>query len=144
LAEYWPQVDTLLLGRRTWEVAAKAGGGLGAGAMRTFVFSRTLPSIDAAGVTLVRGDPGAFVRDLKATAGRAICVMGVGELARTLLAAGVVDELVLNVHPVLLGDGVPFAPAGGAELALELRECRAMAAGCVLLRYRAGAPRVTG
>jgi dihydrofolate reductase len=136
MQEYWPRIDTLLMGRKTWEVAARAGGGGGGGGMRTFVFSRTLQSIDAPGVTLVRDDAAAFVRALKAEPGKEICVMGGGELARSLLAEGVVDEVGLNVHPVLLGDGVPFLPPGGAQVELELAEWRAMAEGCVLLRYR--------
>jgi dihydrofolate reductase len=139
MAEYWPRIDTLLMGRKTWEAAAKAGGGGSAGGIQTYVFSRTLTSVPA-GATLVREDAADFVRRLKATPGKEICVMGGGELARALLAAGVVDEVGLNVHPVLLGDGVPFLPPAAGQVDLELAECRAMAGGCVLLRYRTVAP----
>jgi dihydrofolate reductase len=137
--DYWPRVDTILMGRKTWENAASSGGGggnTGDGGIKTFVFSRTLRSAPK-GATLVAEDAGAFVRRLKAEPGREICVMGGGGLARSLLAAGVIDEVELNVHPVLLGSGVPFLPAGGASIDLELAECRAMAKGCVLLRYLA-------
>jgi dihydrofolate reductase len=136
MADYWPRIDTILMGRKTWEVAARSGGGGGGdSSMHTYVFSRTLTEVPGQGVTLVREDAGAFVQKLKAAPGKEICVMGGGDFARSLLAAGVVDEIGLNVHPVLLGDGVPFLPTVAKQLDLRLLECRAMAKGCVLLRY---------
>ena len=107
MADYWKTIDTILMGRKTWDDAvARAGSGGGFGgdaAMRTYVFSRTLDRIGAPGVELVRGDAGDFVRALKKKPGKGICVRGGGELAASLLEAGVVDEVGLNVHPVLLG-----------------------------------------
>ena len=52
------------------------------------MFSRTLTEDPAPGVTLVREDPGAFVRRLKSEPGKDICVMGGGDLAASLFAAG--------------------------------------------------------
>lgn len=140
MADYWPRIDTILMGRKTWEIAAQAGGGGGGGdgGMHTYVFSRTLtalPGKAGAGATLVRDDAAAFVRQLKAKPGKEICLMGGGELARSLLIAGVVDEIGLNVHPVLLGSGVPFLPAVGQQVDLALTECRQLQGGCVLLLY---------
>ena len=133
---YWATIDTVLMGRRTWEVAVRQGGGGSGPGIATYVFSRTLTSIDRPGVTLVSSDPGEFVRDLKRQPGRGICVMGGGELARSLLAAGVVDEVGLNIHPVLLGQGVPLFRDPGHRVPLELIECRPIDGGCVLATYR--------
>lgn len=104
--------------------------------MRTYVFSRTLKSIDARGVELVRADAGAFVAALKAMPGKGICVMGGGELAGSLFAAGVVDEVGLNVHPVLLGTGVPLFVDAGCRTQLELMQSRVIDGGCVYSIYR--------
>lgn len=136
MAAYWQRIDTILMGRKTYEVAARSGGG-GGGGIETFVFSRTLTTLPTAGATLVRDDPGQFVRELKQRPGRDICVMGGGDFARSLLAAGVVDEIGLNVHPVLLGSGIPLFLDPGRQVDLEFTECRALAKGCVLLMYRA-------
>ncbi len=95
-----------------------------------------LPSIEQPGVTLLSSDAGAFVRELKRQPGGGICVMGGGELARALLVAGVVDEVGLNIHPVLLGQGVPLFRDPGHRVALELAECRTIDGGCVLATYR--------
>lgn len=137
MSSYMATVDTVLMGRRTWEAALAMGGAGGATrGVETVVFSRTLDRIDAPGVRLVRSDAGAFVRDLARRPGGAICVMGGGELARSLLEADAIDEVGLNIHPLLLGAGVPLFGDAGRRIPLELTECRTLAGGCVLATYR--------
>jgi dihydrofolate reductase len=99
------------------------------------VFSRTLSSLPTKGATLVHDDAAAFVKKLKEAPGKDITVMGGGDFARSLIAAGVVDEIGINVHPVLLGSGIPLFVDPQRQVDLELAECRAMEKGCVLLRY---------
>jgi len=138
MANYWATIDTMLMGRKTWEVAVGSGAGGGGGeasGITTYVFSRTLRSVRY-GAHLVSEDPGEFVRHLKEQPGKGICVMGGGELAQALFAAGVIDEVGLNVHPILLGSGVPFFRDPGRRIALELTEARAIDGGCVLMNYR--------
>jgi dihydrofolate reductase len=138
MAEYWRGIDTILMGRKTWEIAAASGGG-GGGPSRgitSYVFSRTLRDRPPAGVTLVSEDAGGFVRALKAKPGKGICLMGGGELAHSLLEAGVVDEVGLNIHPVLLGSGVPVFRASPHRTRLALVENRTLDGGCVMATYR--------
>jgi dihydrofolate reductase len=140
MATYWATADTILMGRKTWEVAAKMGGGGGGGMpgiTGTFVFSRTLKSIKGRDVTLVRDDARDFVRELKTKPGKGICVMGGGELASALFAAGLIDEVGLNIHPVILGTGIPFFRDPGRRVSLTLVENRTIDGGCVLATYRA-------
>src|SRR6516162_6678166 len=88
MADYWKTIDTVLMGRKTYEVAVRSGqGGGGYPGVVTYVFSRTLAEVPA-GVTLVHGDAVEFVRDLKHRDGKDICLMGGGELARPLFEAG--------------------------------------------------------
>ena len=138
VAEYWATVDTVLIGRKSWEAAAAQGAGDGGGpvaGITTYLFSRTLRDAPP-GVHLVSDDAGDFVRALKSRPGGGICVMGGGELGASLLAAGVVDEVGLNVHPVLLGAGVPLFRDTGRRIALDLVESRVIDGGCVLANYR--------
>ena len=150
MTKYWATVDTVLMGRKTWEVATAMSGGGAAKKKRkadgsarrktkgpaTYVFSRTLGDISDSGAQLVADDAGEFVRALKRQPGQGICVMGGGELARSLLEADVVDEVGLNIHPILLGAGVPFFRDPGRRIPLELIECRTLDGGCVLATYR--------
>lgn len=140
IGAYWKTIDVILMGRKTWSHAAEQGGGGGdaggGGKIKTYVFSRTLKQSPGRGVQLVRADAGAFVQDLKREQGKGICVMGGGELARSLFQAGVIDEVGVNIHPVLLGSGVPLFPAIGRQVNLELLESRVLDGGCVLANYR--------
>jgi dihydrofolate reductase len=123
MRDLWQRIDTMLMGRKTYEVskrmnppraAAKAGAkqpqrktpdGETIPSVRTFIFSRTLP--DEPGVEIVREDVVDFVRRLKAEPGKDILIMGGGELARPLFEAGLVDRVGFAIQPVLLGAGVP-------------------------------------
>jgi dihydrofolate reductase len=135
MAAFWPRVDAVLMGRKTYEVAAAAGQGAGYPGVANYVFSRTLTAAPA-GVTLVRDDAAGFVRQLKREPGKDICLMGGGDFARTLFEADLIDEVGFNVHPVLLGDGLPAFHRMSRQIDLELTECRTFRTGCVLLTYR--------
>jgi len=134
-AASWKGVDAMLMGRKTFEFAQRMGGGPATPGIRTYVFSRTLDSVPE-GAELVREDAADFVRRLKGEPGGDIIVMGGGELGSALLEAGLVDEVGLNVHPILLGGGTPLFRPLGRRVELALVEARAIARGCVLLRYR--------
>jgi dihydrofolate reductase len=136
MADYWRNIDAVLMGRKTYEVAARSGQGGGYPDVKTYVFSRTLPDNPTTGVTVVRGDAAEFVRDLKQQPGKDICLMGGGELARSLFEAGLIDEIGFNIHPVLLGAGIPLFHPMSRQINLELRECRAFKNGCVYVSYR--------
>lgn len=135
----WATTDTILMGRKTWDFAVAAGGGgemPGVSIDKTYVFSRTLTSVSGKDTELVTTDAGEFVRKLKAQPGKDIIVMSGGNFATSLLQAGVIDEIGLNVHPLLLGDGVRAFLDPGIRVTLDLTECRALDGGCVLMNYR--------
>jgi dihydrofolate reductase len=126
------EVDTLLLGRVTyqimaahWPSAGPEGGELAdvVNGIDKVVFSATLSDADVtwSNARLAKRDLEAEVRDLKAREGRDIGVAGSVELVGGLLTLGLLDRLRLLVHPVILGTsgGTPvFARRAPAELAL--------------------------
>jgi dihydrofolate reductase len=134
-AEFWKTIDTVVMGRKTYEVALKHGTTSYPG-VKNYVFSRTLKESPDERVEIIAEDAAGFVRELKSQEGKAICVMGGGELARSLFEADLIDEVGLNVHPVLLGTGIPLFLPMGRQLDLELVECKPFRNGCVLLMYR--------
>jgi dihydrofolate reductase len=135
IKESWKGVDTMLMGRKTFEFGQRMGGGPAMKGVTTYVFSRTLESAPQ-GMELVRDDAADFVRALKAKSGGDMIVMGGGELGSALIEAGLVDEIGFNVHPLLLGGGVPAFRPMARRVELELVEARSIAKGCVLMRYR--------
>jgi dihydrofolate reductase len=137
-AESFKGVDTMLMGRKTWEFAQKMGGGPPMKGVAAYVFSRTLERFpDGVDAQLVGEDVAAFVRRLKAEPGGDILVMGGGEIGTALLEAGLVDEVGFAVHPVLLGGGTPAFGPMTRRVELVLAETRAIKGDCVLLRYLA-------
>jgi dihydrofolate reductase len=132
--DFWKTIDTVVMGRKTYQVAAKSGGGAYPG-VANYVFSRTLKSAGE-GVRPISTDAAAFVRKLKRQKGKGISVMGGGELARSLLEANLIDEIGLNIHPVLLGSGIPLFFPMKRQIDLELHECRPFKNGCVFVMYR--------
>jgi len=136
MTDYWKTIDTVVMGRRTYEVAARNGAGSGQSGVKTYVFSRTMKKRSTKKLSFVEEDVAAFVRRLKEEEeGKDICVMGGGVLAKSLFEADLIDEIRFNVHPVLLGSGIPLFYEMSRQIDLELKECRELSNGCVVLTY---------
>ena len=130
------EFDTLLIGRKTYEVTASAGGVGGWSEAKSYVFSTTLRQEDHPDVTLVSSDAAKKVAELRAEPGKDIWLFGGGELFRNLHSAGLVDTVEVAVIPVLLGEGIPLAPGPLAQTSLELTSHRLYEkTGTVALEY---------
>jgi dihydrofolate reductase len=134
----WASTDTILVGRKTWDFARAMGGGgeMPGVKVKSYVFSRTLTSMAEKDTELVTTDAGEFVRRLKSQPGKDMIVMSGGNFATSLLKEGLIDEIGMNIHPLLLGAGVPAFLDPGIRVNLELTECRQLDGGCVLVNYR--------
>ena len=134
-ARFWTSIDTVVMGRKTYDVAG-SGGRKAYPGVKNYVFSRTLKPDPESGVEIVSEDAATFVAKLKQKAGKGICVMGGGELAHALFEAGLIDEVGLNVHPILLGEGIPMFLDSRRSIELQLVECKPIDGGCVYVLYR--------
>jgi dihydrofolate reductase len=129
-------VDTVLLGRRSWELVREMGSAPWKSGTRVYVFSRTLGSVDDPAVTVVAEDAAGTVAALRAEPGDGeIWLFGGGTLFRSLLLAGQVDRVEVTAVPILLGAGVPLFPPGAGRVQLHLRETRRYPSGMVTLSY---------
>jgi dihydrofolate reductase len=138
MQDYWKRIDTVVMGRKTYEAGLKLTKGKGDpySGMKSYVFSRTLKPGAAGGTEVIASDAVAFVRKLKRGSGKDICVMGGGELACSLLEGDVIDEIGFNIQPVMLGEGVPLFHEMKRQIDLELLDCRRFKNGCVYVLYR--------
>jgi dihydrofolate reductase len=134
-AEFWKTIDTVIMGRKTYEVALRSGSTSYPG-VKNYVFSRTLKETPDKRVEIISEDAAVFVRRLKGEKGKGICVMGGGELAHSLFEADLIDEIGLNIHPVLLGRGIPLFHEMSRQIDLELLDCKTFKNGCVFVSYR--------
>jgi dihydrofolate reductase len=144
IAKFWKSIDTVVMGRKTYEVALRMGVGGGSyPGVKNYVFSRTMkqsPTKKVKGLEFISEDVADFVRKLKAQEGKGICVMGGGLLAKSLFEADLIDEIGFNIHPVLLGSGIPVFHEMDHQIDLELLECKVLKNGCVMVTYRVKPP----
>ena len=134
-------VDTVLLGRRSYEVVRQGGSPPWAPGTRVYVVSRTLRPEEHPDVTIVSGDVGRIVTQLRAEAGDGeIWLFGGGELFRSLLAEAQVDAVEITVVPILLGGGVPLLQPGAPRTVLKLTGTRTYPSGMVSLSYAVESP----
>ena len=134
LAEFWKTIDAVLWGRKTYDLV-KGRMPVYKG-VKNYVFSRTLKQSADKGVALINQDAAEFVQVLKQQEGRDIFVMGGGELAKSLFEADLIDEIGMNMHPVLLGSGIALFHKMKRQIHLELIECKTFSNGSVLVSYR--------
>lgn len=133
--EFMRSVDTKLLGRKTYE-ASRALGAKFAAANRYIVFSRRAAPADAPlGVEFVAAAVGPLIGALRAQPGKDIWLMGGGELIASCLDARAIDEFVLTVMPVFIGDGIPLIARRHRDVPLMLESVDRFENGVVQLRY---------
>jgi dihydrofolate reductase len=112
--------DTLLMGRRTYEVARQGPGGGSMPGMKTIVVSRTLRPDDHPSITIIGQNLAEAIGRLRAAPGKDIWLFGGGALFASLLALGQVDAVEVAVVPILLGGGLPLLPPGTERMKLKL------------------------
>ena len=137
MGAFWKTIDTVLMGRKTYQVGLELSKGKKNPypGIKSYVFSRTLDESRDKGVEIVREDAASFVRRLKGEEGKDICLMGGGEFARAMFEAKLIDEIGFNIHPVLLGQGVPLFHEMSQQINLELLDCKTLKNGCVVVSY---------
>ena len=136
--------DALLLGRRTYEIFAASWPQRGSEVpnadwmndTRKYVASTTLESPAWQNTTVLEGDVAEAVSRLKQEAGETITLNGSATLLRSLLGAGLIDELRLFLHPIVLGSGARLFDGRTDRTDLELAESHRYDSGVVSLTYR--------
>jgi dihydrofolate reductase len=103
-----------------------------------YVASTTLDEVEWQNSQLLEGDVPAAVAALKRQPGKDIVMSGSATLARSLLREGLVDELHLMIHPVVVGEGAKLFPDGDKH-ALELADSKTFGTGVVYATYRPAA-----
>ena len=133
-AALWNRFDTLIMGRRTYEVASTRFNTLEKMGKKVYVVSATLDPAQHPGATILRDGVPDAVASIKAQPGKDVWLMGGSVLFRSLVDAGLVDRVEVTVIPVMLGSGVPLMPAG-QRCHLHLEEGKPYPSGVISLQY---------
>jgi dihydrofolate reductase len=151
----YQRAEAFLFGRRTYELFAGSWGsidqmrahpvGVALREAPKYVASTTLTAPGWADTTVLGGDLAAGISELKAKPGGELQVHGSSTLVQWLLENGLVDEMILIVVPVILGQGARLFPRTGPDLALDLVESRVDSKGVTIQVLRpAGRPQYPG
>ncbi|MBD0253885.1 MAG: dihydrofolate reductase family protein [Rubrobacter sp.] len=125
-AAYWPNQDP-----EENPVAATMNS------IRKYVVSTTLEEpIGWNNTSLIQENVAEELSELKRQPGKDIVISGSGALVRSLLDGGLIDELKLMVHPVVVGSGKRLFEEGERQTALDLVDSRTFSTGVVYLTYR--------
>jgi dihydrofolate reductase len=106
------------------------------------VFSRQPPPPSVPdGVHFVTQPIGAFAAQMRARAGKNIWMMGGGEIIGSFLDEGAIDEFIISVVPLFIGEGIPLIAPRHREVRLRLRTTNAFPDGVVQVHYEVAARR---
>jgi dihydrofolate reductase len=155
ITQIYQRAEAFLFGRRTYDLFAGSWGsidqmrahpvGVALREAPKYVASTTLTAPGWADTTVLGGDLAAAVSELKTKPGGELQVHGSSTLIQWLLEKGLVDEMILIVVPVILGQGARLFPQTGPDLALDLVESRVDSKGVTIQVLRpAGRPQYPG
>ena len=130
---FYSSIDTTVMGSSTYKLtltveefpyADKAN----------YVFTRGAPPPDTANVRFVSGDIVSFVESLRGLPGKDIWLVGGGQINTVMLNAGLIDEIILTVFPLVLGDGIPLFAPGARRTRFRTTGCESYETGLVQWR----------
>lgn len=118
---FYETVDTEVMGKKTYDwVKNQESGEVPHKNKECYVFSRSSQE-DTDHVTFVNGDIRDFVDKEKSKGGKNIWIVGGGELLDAFIQEDLIDEFIITVAPVILGDGIPLFREGDRSLNLTLK-----------------------
>jgi dihydrofolate reductase len=136
MSAFMSSIDTKLLGRKTYELSLRMGATFDSKS-RYIVFSRHAPPADApSSVEFVKGAIGPFVSRLQEQPGKDIWLMGGGEIIASFLDEHAIDEFIISVVPMFIGDGIPLIARRHRHVPLDLHSVERFEDGVVQLHYR--------
>lgn len=128
--------DAVLMGRKTYDLGAQAGITSPYPTLDQYVISRSMEGSLDPDVTLVKDNVEQLVQSLKKEDGKAIWLCGGGELAGTLMRAGLIDQLIIKLNPVVFGAGIPLFSGKVDMTQFKLTDTRVFGSGQVVLFYQ--------
>jgi dihydrofolate reductase len=136
-AELWAQVDTFIMGRKTYDAAKSRLGETFMQGMKTVVVSRTLRPAGHPNLTIFSDLTRDRLQSLRAQSRKDIWLFGGGELSRSMFAMHEVDTVEVSIMPVLLGGGVPLLRPPSQRTIMKLSSHKIYRSGIVSLVYDA-------
>ncbi|WP_420148874.1 dihydrofolate reductase family protein [Spirosoma sp.] len=140
MAAFMERIDAIFIGRKSYDLLNnmdEAASDYAFPDYKKYVFSNTLTEVSE-GMELIRGDWKTKVIELKKQPGNDFWLYGGADLTTSFISEGLVDELFLAVHPIILGAGKPLFQNIKDRVSLTLIDSKTYSTGLVSLTYRVG------
>jgi len=140
MGECWKSIDTILLGRKTYDFVVqyqkktKGAADIYRGP-KNYAFSRRPPKKVLPGFEFVKEPIKKFAKRLRAQKGKNIFMMGGGGIIASFLDAGEIDEFIIHVIPTFIGEGIPLVAPSRRNVSLKLLSSKKFSDGVVRLHY---------
>jgi dihydrofolate reductase len=136
MSEFLQRVDSMFIGRKSYELTLTMGEEAMPGfpKLTEYVFSNTLKEVKP-GAILINGNVESEVKRIKNEPGKDIWLFGGASLTASLLNIGLIDEIILAVHPLILGAGKPLFSKIQNRVPLTLADTKTYSSGLVMLSY---------
>ena len=131
--EFYASIGTTLMGNSTYRLTLTVPK-FPYPDKTNYVFTRGTPPPDTSNVRFVSGDIGGFVRSLKQESGKDIWLVGGGQVNTVMLNEGLIDEIILTIFPVVVGEGIPLFAPGASRSSFKTVGCEAYETGLVQWR----------
>lgn len=135
-SEFLKTIDTIVMGSKTYEQVLSFGSWPYEG-FKTYVMTkRQIEPIDKAKVEFYSGDLDSFVPGIRGESHKDIWLVGGATLAQSFLKHSFIDEMIISIIPVILGDGIPLFGPMKEEIRLGLLKSESYNNGIVQLHYK--------
>ena len=132
--DFYASIDTTLTGHATYK-QTKTFGEFAFPGKTNYIFSRSPQTPEKDPVTFVSSDIVQFVRDLKQQKGKHIWLVGGGQINTVMLNAGLIDEMIVSIHPIILGEGLPLFAGQPKETTFKVTAQKTFESGLVQITY---------
>lgn len=134
ITDFLKSVDCTVMGGTSYRLLLEAGTPYPE--FTNYVFSRTEKSSPYSNVVFVSDDIPTFVKSLKQKKGKNIWLFGGSEIIQPLMQEDLVDELILSIHPIILGGGIPLFKSLDERKIIRLTDSITYPSGLVQLIYK--------
>jgi dihydrofolate reductase len=138
MSAFFKSVDAIFMGRKSYELVQSMKAPNPWKGMTTYVFSNSLKKVRGKDVELIAGDFRKKVELIKKEKAKDIWLFGGGELTASLMNEGLVDELRMAVHPIVLGPGRLLFKGVVRRIKMTLADTKTYSTGLVSLVYNVG------
>lgn len=132
-SEFLASVDTVIMGRKTYDQVLTFGE-YPYKAKKSYIFTKN-PALQADNnIEFINTDVKQFVENLRVVNGKNIWLVGGSLLIHDFMRNNLVDELIVSIHPIILGAGIPLFTHQTTTL-MQLKRCQSYSSGLVQLAY---------